>query len=100
MWAAGIFGNVPTDCAGLLAGWIRREIQSIFFDRARELKIHHARLYYGSLIRKIDFEDTVHPRKGDHQAAAPRERSAGEPGAGASAYNRYFIQVCQTYNFH
>jgi hypothetical protein len=52
--------------------------------RLRELCVHDARLDYGDPILRIDSQDAVHARALDHDASFERDRSPGEPGAGAA----------------
>ena len=46
-------------------------------------------------IRGIDFENVVHARKRDHNAAAAGNRSAGKSRARAAPYHRSLIAICQ-----
>ena len=81
--SAGIFGDVAADGAGFLAGRIGSEVEAIRLDGARKIGVNHSRLNRCALIFEVDFEDAVHARKGDHDAAArgraPPERPVPAP---------------------
>src|SRR5947199_7502986 len=42
MRSAGILGDVPAERAGLLARWIRHEIEAMRRDRGRKMQVDHA----------------------------------------------------------
>ena len=84
MRAAGVFRDVAANGAGFLAGGIGSEVQAVLFDGAREVEIHDARFDDGPLIFRIDFQNVVHARERDDNAASPRQSAAGESGARAA----------------
>ena len=85
---AGIFGDVAADGAGLLAGRIGREVEAKMRNVLGELQIHHAGLHHGALVFDIDFEDAVHAREGDNDAALLRDRAAAQSGSRAASHDR------------
>ena len=49
-----------------------------------ELQVDHAWLHCRPLVLDVNFENAVHAREGDHDAALLRNRAATESGAGAA----------------
>ena len=88
VWAAGILGNVSTKGAGFLAGRVGCKVQSGMCDSGRQIGIHDARLDNGALIFEVDFEDAIHAREKNDDAAVARERAAGKAGARAASDER------------
>src|SRR6266478_1156773 len=89
--AAGIFGDVAADGAGLPTGRIGSKVKAMRFGGASEFKVDDAGLHDGALIFGVDFQDAVHAREDEHHAAGAGERAAGEAGAGAAADDRNFV---------
>ena len=87
MRTAGVFGNVAANGAGFLAGRIGSEVKTVRFNRAREIRIDQAGLHGGALILQIDFQDAVHAREGDHDAAGAGKCSARKTGARAATHD-------------
>ena len=96
---AGIFGNVSADRARSLARRIGREIQAQMLDGAREVEIHDAGLNDGAQICRVDFENAIHARKSDDDAAVARDRSSGKSRARAAPHQRSLITICETHDF-
>ena len=93
--AAGIFGDVSADGARFLAGRIGREIKAQVLDRAGQVEIHDSGLNNRAKICGINFENAVHARERDHDAAAARNRSAGKSRARAAPHDRSLIAICE-----
>ena len=98
MRAAGIFRDVAADGAGFLAGGIGSEVQAVLFDGAREVEIHNTWLDDGPPIFRIDFQNVVHARERDDDAASPRQSAAGESGARAAPDYGKTMAVGQRHN--
>ena len=81
---SGIFRDVAADGAGFPTGRIGREVETVRFGSAREFEIDDAGLHSGAAIFWIDFENAIHARKDQHDAAAAGERPAGESSACAA----------------
>ena len=96
--AAGIFGDVSADGARFLAGRIGREIQAQMLDRAGQVEIHDSGLNNRAKIRRINFENAVHARERDHDAAVARNRSAGKSRARAAPHDRSFIAIGEAHD--
>ena len=82
---AGVLRHVAADGAGLLAGGIGRVEISIALHGLRDFEIHDARLEHGAFVRQIDFDNAIHARKRDHDAAGARDHAAAQSGARAPA---------------
>ncbi len=76
--AAGIFRDVAADGAGFLAGRVGREMQPGVRDGGAQIRIHDARLNHGALIFDVNFQDAIHARKNDEDAAFARESAPPE----------------------
>ena len=87
--AAGVFRDVAADGAGALAGGVGRVEIAAALHRQGDVQVDHAGLHHGALVFQIDFEDPVHAREGDHDAALAGDGAAGESGAGAAADERH-----------
>jgi len=79
--AAGVFGDVAADGAGSLAGGIGREVESGVGDGGGQIGIDDAGLDDGALIFDVEFDNAIHAREGNDDAAVARERAAGESRA-------------------
>ena len=86
--AAGIFGDVAANGAGLLARRIGSKIETIRFGGECEIEINDAWLNDRALIFRIECKDAVHARENDHDSTSPGQRAAGKAGARAAANNR------------
>ncbi len=73
--------------------------KSQVLDGARQIEIHDARLNDGAQIRGVNFQNPVHARKDDYNAATAGDGSAGKPGARAASHNRSFIAIGEANNF-
>ena len=78
MNAAGALGDVAADRTARLARRIGHVIQIVRQRRARDVKIHHARLHNSQTILDIDAQYLAHARKLDDDARVERERTARE----------------------
>src|SRR5687768_6667178 len=78
MNATRAFGDVAADRASRLARGIWHVIQTVRQRRARDVKIHHARLHNSQTILDVDAQYLAHARKLDHHARVERERATGE----------------------
>ena len=87
----GVFGDVAADGAGFLAGGIGSKIEAGVLDGASDIEIHDAGLDNSAGILEIELEDTVHPGKHDHDAAAARECAAREACSRAAADNGHVV---------
>ncbi len=86
--AAGVFGDVAADGAGLLAGGIGREVEPEMRDMLRELQVDHPGLHYGALVLNVNLENAVHAREGDDNAALLRDRAATQSRACPARHHR------------
>ena len=86
---AGVGGDVAADGAGPLARRIRGEMVAVRLQVIGQPEIDDARFDDGVAIAIVDFEDPLHPRQGDHDAAADRQTAAGQAGAGAARQERH-----------
>jgi hypothetical protein len=84
--SAGILSDVPANRAGALARRIGSEKISVSFHCAGDLEIYHARLHHCAFVLEVDFEDGIHAREGNHNAALPRDRPSRQPRAGPASY--------------
>src|SRR5262245_53102356 len=87
MRAAGVLRDVAADGAGALARRIRRVKITLRLDGQRDIQVHDAGLHYGALVGEVDFENPVHAREADGDAAGSGNRAAAQAGAGAAAYD-------------
>jgi hypothetical protein len=83
--AASVFRYVSADGAGALAGGIGREVESGVGDGGGQIRIDDAGLDNGPLIFDVEFEDAIHARERNDDAAVSGERAAGEAGAGTAS---------------
>ena len=97
---AGIFGDVSADGACFLAGGIGREMQSCMGDGERKIGVHDTGLDDGELVFDVDFEDAIHAREGDDDAAIAGERASGEAGAGAASNDGSFVAFGELDDLH
>ncbi len=95
---AGILGDIAADRASLLARRIGREMQPKMLNGKAQIRIHQAGLHTRALIFRIHFENAIHSRERSDDPAAPRDRTAGEPSAGASAHQRRFVLLGQPHD--
>ena len=86
---AGVLGHVAANGAGALAGGVGRIEVAAGFDRQRDIQIDHARLHHRALVFEIDFENAVHAREGDHNAAAAGDGAARKARPGAAPHHRH-----------
>ena len=63
-----------------------------------QVRIYDARLDSRALVLDINFENPVHTRKHGDDAAVPRNRSAGEAGAGAASNQGSVVAICDLNN--
>ena len=84
---AGVLRHVAANGAGALAGRIGRVEILPALRGQRQIEIHHARLDHGALVGVIDFENPVHARETDDDAAGARNGSAAQAGARAAAHD-------------
>ena len=96
--AAGVFGNVAPDEAGLQAHRIARIDQSMVFEQFVNLVGDHARLDHNHHVLFVDFDDLVHAVKIEHNPAVNGHRSAGESTARAARGHRDQFPVGQLHN--
>ena len=99
--AAGILRDIAADGAGLLAGGIGREVQPEMRDMFRELQVDHAGLHHRALVLNVNFQDAVHAREGDHDAALLQNRAAAQSGTSAARHHGNFAaeasrMICET----
>src|SRR5262249_6322277 len=97
---AGVFGDVPTDRACLLARGVRREIESRVLGGTGQVQVHHAGLDDGALVFEVELQDAVHSRKDHQDSALPRQRSAREPCAGSAAHERHVETIGESYDLY
>jgi hypothetical protein len=86
--SAGVLGDVAADGAGALARGVGRIEEAAVLDGERDVEVHNAGLDDCPLVLVIELEDAIHAREGDHNSALAWDRTAGEAGAGAPAYER------------
>src|SRR4051812_16962549 len=98
MRPAGVFGDVATDSAGLLARRIRSEIEPLCFHGFREVKIYDARLDDRALVLKIDLQDLVHARESEDDAPTASDGASTQPGAGAARDDSKILFVGKTHD--
>ena len=96
--AAGIFGNVAANGAGLLARGIRSKIETIRPGGECEIEIDDTRLDDRALIFGIEFKNAVHARENNHDTACSGERAAGKAGACAAANNGDVVLCGELYD--
>jgi len=84
MRAPGIFRNVAADGAGFLTGGIGSEVKAVRFDGAGKVRVDQTGLDGSTLIFEVDFQDAVHAREGDHDAAGAGKGASGKAGACAT----------------
>ena len=60
-------------------------------DGASDVQIHDAGLDDGTGIFEVEFEDAIHARKHEHDAAAARECAAGKTGSRAAANDGHIV---------
>ena len=93
--ATGIFRDVAADGAGFPTGRIGSEVEAVMFGGAGEVVIDDPRLNDGALIFGVDFENAIHARKNDHDAAGAGECTARETCAGAATNNGGIVFVSE-----
>ena len=64
----------------------------------RELEVNHSGLYHSALIFNVDFEDAVHARESDNDAALLRNRASTETGACPARDDGNILGRGQPYN--
>ena len=92
---AGVGGDVAADGAGPLARRVGGEVVAVRLQVIGQPEVDDARLDDGVAIAIVDFEDALHPRQGDHDAAADRQTAAGQAGAGAARQERHVQLVAE-----
>ena len=97
--AAGVFSDVSADGGRFLTGGIGREVEAGVFDGACYVEIYDARLDDGALVVEIEFEDAIHAREDEHEAAGAGERPSGKPGASAATEDGNVVLVCEADDF-
>ncbi len=78
--APSILRHVPTDGAYGLGRWIGGVEVAMRSHRIRDLRVDHSRFDDHPLVGNIDFEDAIHAREADDNAALSRQRPTTEPG--------------------
>ena len=72
-----------------MARGIGRVLQAVRFRGRAELRVDDAGLDHRAPVVAVDVEDAVQPREHEQHGAFVRERTAGEPGAGAARHERH-----------
>ena len=98
--AARILAHVSADGAGALAGWIGGVEIAVGFHGQGDIQVHQAGLDHGALIGEVDFENPVHAREGDHEAAFAGDGASAQAGSRASANDRNSASVSQFHQSH
>ena len=93
--AAGVLGDVASDRADLLRGRIRRVVEAVGRDRARDVEVRDAGLDDDLPALDVDLEDARQARERDDDPFGHRQRAAGETGAGAAGDERDPLLVAQ-----
>ena len=86
--AAGVRPDIAADRTGLLTRRIRRVVEAERNRRLREVEVEHAGLDPSDPVLRVDLEDPVHLRRGDHDRSPDRHGSSGEAGARATRRDR------------
>lgn len=85
--ATGVFRDVATDGAGLLAGRVGREVEAVRCGGQAKIEVDDAGLDDRALIPRVDGEDAVHARKNDHHPAGAGECSAGKTSTSPATHD-------------
>ena len=88
MRPAGIGGDIAANGAGPLAGGIGGEVVAVRLEVVGKPEIDDAGLDDGEAIAVVHFEDALHARQGDDDAAADGQTAAGQGSAGAAGEKR------------
>ena len=83
--AAGVLRHVAADAAHRLRGWIGSIKETVGSNPLRDVRVDHARLDHYARVREVNFQDAVHARQADDDAAfdwAARHRSVPCPNPG------------------
>jgi hypothetical protein len=86
--AAGVGGDVAADRAGPLARRIGSEVEAVRLQMIRQPEVDDARLNDGVAVTDVHFQDPLHPREGDHDAAADRQTASCQTGSRSSRQER------------
>src|SRR5207248_6803829 len=84
--------------ADALAGGIGYVVEAVGTGRVAQVQVDHARLDDGAAVVRIDGEDAVHAREGQHHAAVTRYRAATQPGAGPTGRAGHAAFVTQPHD--
>ena len=95
MRATGVERHVATDRADLLAGGIRREMQTKRRRRRGDREIDHPRLHDRNPLRRIEPEDPVQPVQRDYDAAFDGQRTTRQTCAAAARDKREVLGVAK-----
>src|SRR5207237_8383984 len=95
---ARVLAHVAPQGADALAGGIGHVVETIGTGRGAQVQVDHARLDDGAAVVRIDGEDAVHAREGQHHAAVTGYRAAAQPGAGATGRAGHAAFVTQPHD--
>ena len=90
---AGVGGDVAADGAGPLARRVGGVVVARRLQVIGQPDVDDARLDHGVAVAEVDFEDPLHPRQGDHDAAADRQAAAGQARARPARQERDAVLV-------
>ena len=85
---AGVGGDVPTDRARLLAGWVGGEVVAEGAQVPGQVEVDHAGLHPSGGAVDIDLQDAVHPGEDDDDGGTKRYGATGQARAGATGHHR------------
>ncbi len=77
MGAARIEGEVASDGADGLTGWVGREIKSVGCRCRADMRVDNAWLDEGAAIVRIHFEDSIEPIQAYHDAFFDGQGTSG-----------------------
>src|SRR5690606_23625352 len=98
MGAAGILGNISTNSRGILAGWVRCEVQSILPSRTGNSQIRHTHLDMSKHILRLDRQNAIHACQYQADATEIWRSSAGKSRAGTARRSRHAVLASQADN--
>src|SRR5262245_21882154 len=91
MGTASVFTGIAAKGAGALAAGIWHVVETPWIERYAQMQIDETRLDNGAQIIEIDFKNTIHTCKDDHDTAIDGDCAAAEAGTRTAWHDRYAI---------
>lgn len=96
--SARVLGNIAADGACPLTRWIGCEEIATGFHPVAQLEVDDPRLDQRHPVFVVHIENRRHPRQGDHDSSVLCNRSAREPGPGATRHDGQIVRPCNPHH--